>query len=143
MIILVRILHMIYLDPIQSLKTSSMECGESLVGKVLPIASDNDPILKQIASPVADYRDLKIQQLISDMIVTMYQAPGIGLAAPQVYQSLRLMVFYLPATRDDIDHVGVPETVLINPIIEPLCDDKVVDFEGKNMVFAWMIVATY
>lgn len=55
---------------------------------------------------------------------------GIGLAAPQVNVSLRIIVFYLPPNRDDVNGVGVELTVLINPTIIPLDDVKVTDFEG-------------
>ena len=40
------------------------------------------------------------------------------------------MVFYLPPTRDDVEGVGVPLTVLINPKVEPIGEEKVCDFEG-------------
>lgn len=108
--------------------------ANNLTGTILPILTDDDPCLKQIASsiPINDIQSIEIQQLIIDMIVTMIAAPGIGLAAPQINKSLRLMVFYLPATRDDVRRHGVPLTVLINPIIEPDDDDDQVtlDFEG-------------
>lgn len=99
-------------------------------GNVLEIATDDDAFLKVRAEEVADVAAPEIQQLVVDMIETMYKAPGIGLAAPQVRRSLRIMVFHLPATRDDVNHVGVPLTVLINPVVEAVGDDKVCDFEG-------------
>jgi peptide deformylase len=99
-------------------------------GKVLSIAVDDDPILKIVAQSVDDHASDDIQSFISDMIVTMYDAKGIGLAAPQVQRSLRIIVFYLPAARDDIHHIGVPETVVINPQITPLDDSRVEDYEG-------------
>ena len=104
----------------------------NLTGKILTIATDDEPCLKQTASPIPinEIQSIEIQQLIIDMIETMKAAPGIGLAAPQIYKSLRLMVFYLPIARDDINHIGVPLTVLINPIIEPLDDQVTLDFEG-------------
>lgn len=104
--------------------------GGQLVSKLLGIATDDDPFLKTVASPVDDFSDPSIQQLIVDMIATMYNAPGIGIAAPQVRRSLRIIVFHLPAARDDVNHEGVPLTVLINPIVEPIGDEKVSDFEG-------------
>jgi peptide deformylase len=97
---------------------------------LLEVATDNDPCLKTRATEVASVSDPDVQQLIADMIETMYKAPGIGLAAPQVRQSLRIMVFHLPAARDDVHHVGVPLTVLVNPVIEPIGEEKVFDFEG-------------
>lgn len=97
---------------------------------VLPIATDDDPALKVVASEVTDISSEAIQQIVVDMIATMYAAKGIGLAAPQVRIPLRIMVFYLPAARDDAFHVGVPETVLINPVVDYIEDEKVVDYEG-------------
>lgn len=58
---------------------------------VLPICEYPEPVLRQQASPVVSIDDA-LQHLIDDMIETMYAAPGIGLAAPQVGISLRLFV---------------------------------------------------
>lgn len=99
-----------------------------LASKVLDIATDDDPVLKIKAVEVPDEQDIK--QLVVDMVATMKHANGIGLAAPQIRVSLRVMVFSLPATRDDVNHVGVPLTVLINPVVVPLGENKVEDFEG-------------
>ena len=81
------------------------------------IATDDDPALKIIAKEIDPntINSAEMQQLFADMEATMYSANGIGLAAPQIRVSLRVMVFYLPAARDDIYHKGVPVTVLINP----------------------------
>jgi peptide deformylase len=106
------------------------ERRSGITSKILDIATDNDPFLKIKAEEVPDYSSPEIQQLIVDMVATMKHAPGIGLAAPQIRRSVRLMVFYLPATRDDVNHSGVPLTVLINPIVTPLCDDTATDYEG-------------
>ncbi len=70
-----------------------------------------DKVLKQKASPVATI-DQDLQDLIDDMIETMYAAPGVGLAAPQVGVSKRLAVI-------DVSTKGaeMPLLVLINPVI--------------------------
>ena len=70
------------------------------------------------------------KELVENMIQTMYAAKGIGLAAPQIRILKRIIVFYLPATRDDVNGVGVPLTVLINPNMTVLDDSTVIDFEG-------------
>jgi peptide deformylase len=57
----------------------------------LPIITAPDPRLKQVAKPVGRV-DAKIRQLMDEMLETMYAAPGIGLAAPQVGQSVRVIV---------------------------------------------------
>ena len=62
----------------------------------------------------------------------MKDAGGVGLAAPQVFQSLAIMVYYVPALRksDDPDDAEVPLSVLINPEIEPIGDEIVDGWEG-------------
>jgi peptide deformylase len=66
---------------------------------VLPIRIYPDPVLRQKA-PVVAALDATIQRLIDDMVETMYAAPGIGLAAPQVGVSLRLFVVDISSGRD-------------------------------------------
>lgn len=99
---------------------------------IYPIADDSDPLLRQISLPVEinDIKSIKTKGLVEDMFATMYAASGIGLAAPQIRILKRIMVFYLPATRDDINGVGIPETVLINPEMTVLDDSQLIDFEG-------------
>ena len=59
--------------------------------KLIPIVKIPDPILRQIAQPVDEITD-GMRQLLDDMAATMYDAPGIGLAAPQINVSQRLVV---------------------------------------------------
>src|SRR3954451_7938422 len=68
-----------------------------------------DPVLKQRATEVADI-DGSLARLADDMIVTMHQAPGLGLAAPQVGVQKRLFVY-------DLQDDDGPK-VLVNPTIE-------------------------
>lgn len=56
------------------------------------IAQIGRPVLRQEALPVADPGDPVIQALIDDMLATMIEADGVGIAAPQVYQPLRLFI---------------------------------------------------
>ncbi len=78
---------------------------------VLEIRKYPDRVLKQKAVPVASV-DRELQALIDDMIETMYAAPGVGLAAPQVGISKRLAVI-------DVSTKGsqMPLLVLINPVL--------------------------
>ncbi len=62
---------------------------------VLPIRTAGDPVLRQKAKKVKKI-DASVQRLIDDMIETMHEAPGVGLAAPQVGVSLRVVVIQLP-----------------------------------------------
>jgi peptide deformylase len=74
---------------------------------LLPILRFPDPRLKKIATPVAKIDD-SIRRLARDMSETMYEAPGIGLAATQVDVHLRLIVIDASETRDQL-------LVLVNP----------------------------
>ncbi len=78
---------------------------------VLPIRKYPDEVLKKKAAPVADING-SLQRVIRDMVETMYAAPGIGLAAPQVGESRRLIVLDL-STKEEKQ----PLIVLINPEI--------------------------
>ncbi len=78
---------------------------------VLEIKRYPDPILKRKARPVEEING-SLQKLIDDMLETMYDAPGIGLAAPQVGESIRLIVVDVSAREEE--H---PLIVLINPEI--------------------------
>jgi peptide deformylase len=93
---------------------------------VLKIAKLGNPILRKIAAPI-DPREIKspdLQRLIDDMFETMYEEPGIGLAAPQVSRSIRLVVMACEGEG------GFPETVLINPSILYYGPDQVENWEG-------------
>lgn len=68
-----------------------------------------DPRLRTVAKPVTEF-DGKLRQLISDMFETMYEAPGIGLAATQVDRHIRLLVMDVSEARDQ-------PLCLINPTI--------------------------
>ena len=59
---------------------------------ILPIRTLGDPVLREPAKPVTDF-DRAFRRLCDDMIETMYAAPGVGLAGPQVGVSLRVFVF--------------------------------------------------
>jgi peptide deformylase len=79
---------------------------------VRPILTDNHPTLRKVAKKVdlAELRDPIFQQLIEDMFTTMYDAPGIGLAAPQINISKR--IFTVDLQDDDEEHGPF---VVINP----------------------------
>jgi len=99
---------------------------------ILKIARMGHPVLLRACEPVADPGAPEIRRLVADMMETMEDAPGVGLAAPQVYQPLRLFVFRVPAGRatDDPDDAPAANTVLINPILELLGEERVLGWEG-------------
>ncbi|MGI9419157.1 MAG: peptide deformylase, partial [Geminicoccaceae bacterium] len=85
-------------------------------------------VLVDPAAPIDDPSDERIQRLIPHMRETMADASGIGLAAPQVYQSRRLIMFLDAADREDAE--DREPVVLINPEIEPLDDGLELGVEG-------------
>jgi len=85
---------------------------------ILKIARMGHPVLVRPAPAIDDPSAESIERLIADMVETMVDAEGIGLAAPQVHRSLRLILFLDVADRDEVP--GRRPVVLINPEIEPL-----------------------
>jgi peptide deformylase len=91
---------------------------------ILPIITAPDPRLKQIAKPVEKV-DAEVRKLMADMLETMYAAPGIGLAAPQVGVLKRVIV--LDLAREDEE----PQPLkMANPEIIAVSDDDAVYNEG-------------
>lgn len=99
---------------------------------ILKIARMGHPVLRGRAAEVSDPHAAAIATLVDDMIETMHDANGAGLAAPQVHVALRVVVFHIPAHRAQSDTLPLPEgmTVLINPAIEELTDGVEVGWEG-------------
>ena len=89
------------------------------------IARMGHPVLAKTAAEVSEPGHADIRRLVEDMIETMIDANGAGLAAPQVHEALRVIVFQAPISRSDpglaeaeaFDHTAAL-TVLINPVIE-------------------------
>ncbi len=97
---------------------------------ILKIARMGHPVLLQRAAAVADPSAPEIRRLVADMIETMDDAGGAGLAAPQVHMPLRLFVFRVPASRVENGEAPVGTSVVINPSIEPLGEEMVLRWEG-------------
>lgn len=98
---------------------------------ILKIARMGHPVLRRRAEEVADPRAPEIKRLIADMIETMEDAEGVGLAAPQVHVPLRVIVFHVPQERvAEEDSAPEPVKALINPVIEPAGDERNVSLEG-------------
>jgi peptide deformylase len=88
----------------------------------LTILEYPDPRLRAVARPVTAF-DANLRRLISDMAETMYAAPGIGLAATQVDQHIRLIVIDVSETKDQL-------RVFVNPEILWASDETVLCEEG-------------
>jgi len=104
---------------------------------ILKIARMGHPVLATPAERVADPKSPEIRRLVKDMVETMIDANGAGLAAPQVHVPLAVVVFQAPEGRADpglseqerFDHTA-PQTVLINPQIEVLSPETEGGWEG-------------
>ena len=96
---------------------------------ILKIARMGHPMLMGKAETVQDPTSPAVRELVSNMIKTMLDAPGIGLAAPQVHVPARIVVYRVPSDRANKEK-AVPVTVLINPEIEPLSDLTEEGIEG-------------
>jgi len=107
---------------------------------ILPIVQVGDPVLRQVARPLdpAELATPRIRQLIDDMRDTMRAAPGVGLAAPQIGESIQLVVIEDPGGPDDLsaeeraarERDAMPFHVLVNPTLTDRTDEVVDAFEG-------------
>ena len=95
---------------------------------ILKIARMGHPVLRQKAEPVDDPTSPELLHLVGDMMETLQDIGGAGLAAPQVHQPKRLVMFHVPPGRGDEE--TVPFTVIVNPVIEPLGEETAEDWEG-------------
>jgi peptide deformylase len=93
---------------------------------LLPIRFMPDSVLRDVAKPVTDITP-SVLSLLDDMLETMYHEEGIGLAAPQVGVSQRLIVMDIYAGRDDVPKQPIK---MINPEIIATSDDLSVYNEG-------------
>jgi peptide deformylase len=95
---------------------------------ILKVARMGHPVLRERARPVEkpDFRSPLFQKLVDDMIDTMGEYHGVGLAAPQVHEGVRLFVALLDEEPDD----KTAATVLINPEITPNGPDVAEGWEG-------------
>jgi peptide deformylase len=97
---------------------------------ILKVARMGHPVLRAKARPLekAEIRTPAVQKLIDDMIDTMTEYHGVGLAAPQIHEGLRIFVAALDAGEDD-EEESEP-IALINPEITVVGPDVVEDWEG-------------
>ena len=97
---------------------------------IRPILKMGDPILLDKAQLVTKFDTQELHNLISDMIETMEAAEGAGLAAPQVGESIQLVIFGFDKNERYSDAEAIPFTVLINPVITVLDSEEENDWEG-------------
>ncbi len=97
------------------------------------IALLGDPVLRQPARPVPadELASSTMQQLIDDMIETMRDANGAGIAAPQVYASVQICVVEVRAGNPRYPYrPAIPLTVLVNPVLTVEGDETFDNYEG-------------
>ena len=100
------------------------------------IAQMGEPVLRRVARPlsVEELKSPAIQTLIDDMIDTMHDADGVGLAAPQVYESIQVCVIEISKNPRYPDALDIPLTVLVNPIITPQVESPLDDLAEADSI---------
>ena len=88
------------------------------------------PLLLERAQEVERFGTVELERLLVDMLDTMEALDGAGLAAPQIGVSLRVVIFGVKRNPRYPDAEEVPYTVLVNPVIRPLGEEKEEGWEG-------------
>ena len=97
--------------------------------KLLRISRLGNPVLRKKANKITNFKSKELQELIDNMIATM-EGEGVGLAAPQVYESKQV---FIVASEPSEKHPNVPKmkpTAMINPRIISCSNDQEKDWEG-------------
>ena len=99
---------------------------------LLKIARMGHPVLRAPSAAVDDPQAPWLRRLVADMIETMADAGGIGIAAPQVHMPYRIVLFRVPAERlgEEPGDVEQGLTVLVNPVVELVGAERVLGWEG-------------
>src|SRR5258705_2983166 len=99
---------------------------------ILKVARLGHPVLRKVAAPVpiGEIRSTETQRLIHDMIETIREYNGAGLAAPQVHSLKQICVIEVHGNPRYPDAPAIPLTVLINPVVTPLTDEIDDGWEG-------------
>ena len=104
--------------------------GSGVEMAIREILKMGDPRLLRVADPVTAFDTAELHALIADMFDTMHAANGAGLAAPQIGVNLQLVIFGFSKNDRYPDAPAVPETVLLNPVLEPLSGEMEEGWEG-------------
>lgn len=99
---------------------------------ILKVARLGHPVLRRVADPVprSDIRRAETQRLVDDMIETMHEYVGVGLAAPQVHVSRQIAVLECRSHPRHPDMPPIPLTVIFNPVLTPVGEETAADWEG-------------
>ncbi len=97
---------------------------------VRPVLRMGHPVLRQVAAPVERYGTRELEALAEDMLDTMRALNGAGIAAPQIGVSLRVVLFEVAGNPRYPQAGAVPRTFLVNPVLEPLGEERADGWEG-------------
>lgn len=97
---------------------------------VRPVLKMGEPLLRQVAAPVTQFGTAELAALVRDMDDTMRALNGAGIAAPQIGVSLRVVIFEVQSNPRYPQVSPVPYTVLINPELLPVGDEREEGWEG-------------
>jgi peptide deformylase len=99
---------------------------------ILKVARLGHPVLRRKANPVpvGEIRSDAVQRLIDDMVETMREYDGAGLAANQVHTLLQIAVIEVETNPRYPDAPAIPLTVLVNPVVTPITEEREDGWEG-------------
>ncbi len=99
---------------------------------LLKIAQIGAPVLRQRSREVseAELASPQIQTFIDDLVETMHDASGAGLAAPQVYRPIRIVAIEVADNPRYPYKPNIPLTILVNPVLTPLSEARFDNYEG-------------
>ena len=98
--------------------------------QLLQIAQLGAPVLRKVAKPVINIHERRIQMLIKDLLSTMNDSDGVGIAAPQVYKSYRIIIIASHPNNRYPDAPEMEPVVMINPSITSHSQTQVKGWEG-------------
>ncbi|MGY8998614.1 MAG: peptide deformylase [Rhodospirillales bacterium] len=107
---------------------------------ILKIARMGHPVLHKVSEPVTDFHDPEIKVLVENMIETLEDSGGIGLAAPQIYVPKRIVILFVPrdSSTGDEENPESSLSIMINPEINALSDETNLDWEACLSVPGFM-----
>jgi peptide deformylase len=107
---------------------------------ILKIARMGHAVLHKVSEPVTDFHDPEIKVLVENMIETLEDSGGIGLAAPQIYVPKRIVILFVPrdSSTGDEENPESSLSIMINPEINALSDETNLDWEACLSVPGFM-----
>ncbi len=100
------------------------------MARLRQIAQLGHNVLRQIAEPVLDFNDEQVISVIEDMQMTLSESNGVGIAAPQIYESYQIVIIASRPTPRYPDAPLMAPTLMINPEFQELSDNREKDWEG-------------